>query len=304
MIGSVGSGKTMRLVEVGLDRMKRGDLVYANFHYGRRVGAGLFPCSSSHDHASAACSRPLTRWLEPMSEGQARARGLRWGKAFVADEPRYRFVSSWDDLVNVSRARDEWNNPDRRGITILIDEINLWAPSRMWGDLPLGLLFKWSHNRKQGLEIWWSSQREARVDKVIREVTELCYWSRSFGIGRPWFFWRRRYVPEPDAVDPENMKSGQLEGSFWHSEFSRFKPGMAALYDTYEAILPSSHLVTSTESRASGAPRKRGARAMSGVEPSSVAGSRDVNLERALVGRARGAPDVGPVRIAHEGGAD
>lgn len=247
VIGSVGSGKTMRLAEIGLDGImrKKPDRVFANFHYGDRVGAALLPCGGDHDYhrcSGVPDDRTHSRYLIPMSKSRARRVGLRWAKGFQANSSEYTYYKNLDELADISRDRDAWMNPVERMVKVLVDEINVLAPSRKWQELDPMMMFKWSHNRKQGLDIWWSAQREARADKVIRELTELAYYCRPIGLRRPWFYWRTSYVPTPDDADP-NEAEQQLQGAFWHSSFSRHKASVYERYDTYEEIMPSLHLI-------------------------------------------------------------
>lgn len=244
----------MRLAEIGLDGImrKKPDRVYANFHYGERIGAALLPCNPLRDdlfgHELHRCSgvpddASHSRYLYPMTQENARRTGLRWEKAFQVRTDQYQYFKSLDELADVSRDRNAWMNPVERMVKVLVDEINVLAPSRKWQELDPMMMFKWSHNRKQGLDIWWSAQREARADKVVRELTELCYFSRSIGLGgRPWFYWRTSYIPTPDDADPNEAES-QLQGAFWHSSFSRHKASVYSRYDTYEEIMPSAHLI-------------------------------------------------------------
>jgi len=66
---------------------------------------------------------------------------------------------------------------------VLVDEINLWAPSRLWAALPLGLLHRWAQVRKYQTQVFWTAQHEARVDKVIREVTGWIWQCRPVFLG-------------------------------------------------------------------------------------------------------------------------
>lgn len=264
VVGSVGSGKTQWLADLGMKAIARGDFVFANFHFGDRVGYGLVPhpgCRGLEfqESKSKKWVKPCDHWshranspylMGPMPRGRARRYGIPWSESFVAtDQFEYERVDGWESLMSIARDRDEWGNPHKRGIVMLIDEINMWAPSRKWAEIPMEVLYQWSHNRKHGLEIWWSSQREARVDKALREVTQLAYWSVGIGPRKaPLFFWRREYVPQPDVTDP-TAATPQLEGAFWTSSFMRNKRSRYRHYDTYEPIKPSAHLKSEVQKR-------------------------------------------------------
>lgn len=63
----------------------------------------------------------------------------------------------------------------RKGV-ILIDEINLSFPSRIWDKLPPQFLYFWSQTRKMQLDIYFTSQHPDRVDKVVKEISNWAYW--------------------------------------------------------------------------------------------------------------------------------
>jgi len=158
-------------------------------------------------------------------------------------------IRSWDDLLRVQRERDEFGNPSGPSPLILIDELNLWAPSRRWQSLEDDLLYKWSHNRKHGLDIWWTAQHESRVDKVVREVTEFYYVCRRFGPARrPFFFVRRRFIPALITDDREARDDKEPRGMIG-KELSWFRRSVAESFDTYEDVKPSEHLKRVADAR-------------------------------------------------------
>ena len=67
---------------------------------------------------------------------------------------------------------DDWAQLlDANNGLVVLDEINLWMPSRAWSKLPGPMLWKWAQVRKSGLDILWTAQHVARVDKLVRELT-------------------------------------------------------------------------------------------------------------------------------------
>ncbi len=112
---------------------------------------------------------------------------------------------------------------------VLVDEINLWAPSRMWNALPIGLLHRWAQVRKYRTQILWSAQHEDRVDKVIREVTGWmweCVPHRLPIIGG-WFTLH--------AFEPSDMRRTQTRKSLGSASY-RLKLEVASAYDTFQII--------------------------------------------------------------------
>lgn len=116
----------------------------------------------------------------------------------------YQELRDWPDLVEIRRS------------LVLIDELNLWMPSRVWNKLPAQLLWSWAQVRKSRLTIWWTAQAAARVDKVVRELTFSTGHMASFV--RLGFFvcrWRSGMGGNTEAV-----------------EFVPFRRSYAAVYNT------------------------------------------------------------------------
>lgn len=109
-------------------------------------------------------------------------------------------------------------------MTILIDEINLSFPSRMWAKVPGWVLYFWSQTRKFGLDIYYTSQSFKRVDTVIREITNFVW------IVQPFLFGYRRasmIVPE----DVEIQKKDIIERNYFRLDKKVFSK-----YNTYEIL--------------------------------------------------------------------
>ncbi len=58
---------------------------------------------------------------------------------------------------------------------ILVDEINLVCPSRWWDRFPPKLAYWWSQTRKSQLDVYWTSQHQDRVDKIVKEITNFIW---------------------------------------------------------------------------------------------------------------------------------
>ena len=267
LVGLMGSGKTLRLVQWGLTDLKAGREVWANFQIGTRVEGYLFPvcpvwsdliCDPRfHDHQSVG-RRFVLRGA--VADRHAAEFGFRRGWAFVRN-PNTHVLTSWDELMELKVLRDEFGVPHKRGcrmltckgcskgITVLIDELNLWAPSRLWQETGIGVLNRWAYARKDGLDIFWTAQHEARVDKVAREVTEHI-WACSkiggiFKIGKVTLplvvFHRRRWIPalmteknrvaSGEGANASGIMGMDFEVAFWPSLREAVRS-----YDTYEHV--------------------------------------------------------------------
>src|SRR5439155_11109109 len=123
-------------------------------------------CDYRYHHHRSTAYEFLTR--TPIRDAHAREFGWRSGRGFIPNRA-VSVLKSWDDLIALKVKRDEFGKPHRdgctiircngcsNGITVLIDELNLWAPSRLWQELGIGVLNRWAYVRKDGLEIIWTA---------------------------------------------------------------------------------------------------------------------------------------------------
>jgi len=169
IVGLPGSGKTYLLAKIGIEDIKKGKEVYANFHL---EGA---------------------RYFSRLPQ--------------VIDIIKYK-------LVNKQPVK----------MTILIDEINLSFPSRMWQKIPGWVLYFWSQTRKFGLDIYYTSQSLARVDKVIREISNFVWVVKPLPFG---IFMASKILPE----EYDKTKKDIYERKFFLLEKKYFSK-----YDTYEIL--------------------------------------------------------------------
>lgn len=113
---------------------------------------------------------------------------------------------------------------EKINITILIDEINLSFPSRMWNKVPGWILYFFSQTRKFGLDIYYTAQALARVDKVIREITNFVW------IVKPVLFgWRRARKIMPEDNDHVNKE-------VYETAWFRIEKKYYEKYNTYEIL--------------------------------------------------------------------
>lgn len=225
-VGYPGEGKTYALVEYLLRERREGMrrplpdgrpsvAVHANF----RLGTWLPFCecrSPSRQHESAC------------------------GELFVpfADVG---LIREWDELMGLARERDRYGRPCGPRLVVGLDELNLWAPSRLWQALPVGLLSTWAYTRKNGMQVIWSSQSERRVDPVVREVTTRIVACRRIGPeARPVGFVRTLWLPGDVDAGSAVSKSRAARRLGW--SFGRFKLSVARSFDTYERVPTSRHL--------------------------------------------------------------
>lgn len=71
------------------------------------------------------------------------------------------------------------------GCTVIIDEAGRWFNSHNWKDLPPEVFDMFTMHRHMRMDLYIGVQSFARIDKSLREVIELTYWSRNPMI-LPW----------------------------------------------------------------------------------------------------------------------
>jgi len=143
----------------------------------------------------------------------------------ATDIPGQHYHGDIFDIINI-----------RKGV-ILIDEINLSFPSRIWDKLPPQFLYFWSQTRKMGLDIYFTSQHPDRVDKVPKEISNWSWWVVSLPFG---FHIARKYLPE--HITKEKRKNYEFK------IFHRNKNIMQS-YNTLELIELPQHLLARFKGR-------------------------------------------------------
>jgi zonular occludens toxin Zot len=266
-VGLPGSGKTLRLVQLGLESLAQDREVYANFRLGRRIDGWLAPtcgftgCGTFHSTPMHEPTGYRAVAGDAILNYYGKRYGWRHGKVFIQDD-NVTVLRTWDDLIELRVLRDEFAVAHRqgcpivqcngcsKGITVLIDELNLWAPSRLWQELGIGVLNRWAYVRKDGLNVIWTAQHEARIDKVAREVTDFIWSCKSMGgvlsLGSRWkwhlqLFHRRKWIPalmtdKNRVSEGEGGKSSGMLGMDFEMSFWGGMKKAADAYDTYEHV--------------------------------------------------------------------
>jgi len=101
---------------------------------------------------------------------------------------------------------------------VFIDEAQMWFNSREFKTMEVGDMAVFQQSRKNGLDMFWIAQHEARVDTVLRELTSYYYKCKpAFGS----YVSVRKVVPdEPDKVVERVVfkKRKYLFDQYWTSE--------------------------------------------------------------------------------------
>ena len=114
------------------------------------------------------------------------------------------------------------------GGVMLLDEVGVFLPARVWNRMPPQLSWKWNQLRKERIDLLWTCIRPANVVKDLRDITMETHWCESWqGVGKlipgMGFFTQSTY--SYTAVGDKKY--------FQSKAFRRFRPELASqLYDT------------------------------------------------------------------------
>lgn len=133
LVGKPGSGKSLRLAELAIGSLMKGEDVYTNFRL---------------------------RWLNVLMYAW-RQSGRAWSgwSAARALVGRWRVVRTYADMGEVAEGK------------LYFDEAHIWLWSRAWQELPRDVISWWSQSRKHGVDVWWAAQRMNSIDAHVRELT-------------------------------------------------------------------------------------------------------------------------------------
>lgn len=117
---------------------------------------------------------------------------------------------------------------------IVIDEAHLWFPARMALKLPPSWLAMLSQTRKNGWNLLYAAQHEARVDRVIRDVSShmwLCGAWLNLNGRHPSLF-------TADLFEPEFFRRPKRRITRKRRWFNQ---QVADSYNTYERLVVAKH---------------------------------------------------------------
>lgn len=117
---------------------------------------------------------------------------------------------------------------------IVIDEAHLWFPARQALKLPPSWLAMLSQTRKNGWDLYWCAQHEARVDRVIRDVSNWMWHCTA------WFEWDSHPMFfKAVSYEPEFFRNDKKKGI---TKIRPFSKKVAGGYDTFERLNSARHL--------------------------------------------------------------
>lgn len=160
---------------------------------------------------------------------------------------------------------------------VIVDEAHLYAPSNKGISFPDIARWKMSMARKFGLDIYWLTQHERRVNSVVKDLTNMIFVCSSWADGI--LFIAKCYEPEHIRRPKKHMQR----------VFYRLNRTVAGLYDTLEIIDSDGDHVKDERIGAIAAARNQVMAQRRGVAPAAPTSPAVAEAERII---ARGDADV------------
>lgn len=142
-------------------------------------------------------------------------KALKQGRTVFANFPlKGCYQITLDDICNYRFPED---------CVVLIDEAGRWFNSRQWKDLPSEVFDLFTMHRHVKMDLYIAVQSFARIDKSLREVVELTYWSRNPSF-LPWHKYEGFYDLE---------KVGSMKRDYHVAHIVWKKNLLRNMYDTF-----------------------------------------------------------------------
>jgi hypothetical protein len=135
-----------------------------------------------------------------------------------------------------------------RGLVLLMDEVGVIMPARLWKDFSVSLMWVLQQSRKLACEWVWTAQDVAFVDSQLRSLTAVVHYVRSYPPPsiwrrargkRPWLLIASAFTPmAAPRANSEGMKVERRLGR----RIRRYRREWEAAFDTDGVVLPSRHL--------------------------------------------------------------
>jgi hypothetical protein len=137
---------------------------------------------------------------------------------------------------------------EQRGLVLLMDEVGVVMPSRLWKDFPVTLMWTLQQSRKLACEWVWTAQDASFVDNQLRSLTSVVHYVRSFPPSsiwrrhrgkRPWFLMTQTFTPTAaPRANGEGMRADRLIAR----KLKRYRRAWEGAFDTDGIVLPSRHV--------------------------------------------------------------
>lgn len=133
-----------------------------------------------------------------------------------------------------------------RGLVLLMDEVGIIMPSRLWKQFPVSLMWMLQQSRRVACEWVWTAQDATFVDVQLRKLTAVVHHVRSYPPPsiwrrvkgkRPWVLVASAYLPM--AAPAANGEGGaRIADKRLGRRLLRYSRKWEAAFDTDEIVLP------------------------------------------------------------------
>jgi hypothetical protein len=137
-----------------------------------------------------------------------------------------------------------------RGLVLLMDEVGVIMPARLWKDFSVSLMWVLQQSRKLACEWVWTAQDVSFVDHQLRSLTAVVHYVRAYP---PPSIWRRSRGKRPwlliaSAFSPSHAPraNGETGARAAEKRIARtvrfYRRSWERSFDTDGVVLPSKHL--------------------------------------------------------------
>jgi hypothetical protein len=136
----------------------------------------------------------------------------------------------------------------QRGLVLLMDEVGVVMPARLWKDFPVQLMWVLQQSRKLAVEWIWTAQDASFVDNQLRSLTAVVHYIRSFPPSsiwrrhrgkRPWLMLQQTFTPTAaPRANGEGLRGDRLIAR----KVRRYRRAWESAFDTDGIVLPSRHV--------------------------------------------------------------
>jgi hypothetical protein len=137
-----------------------------------------------------------------------------------------------------------------RGLVLLMDEVGVIMPARLWKDFSVALMWVLQQSRKLACEWIWTAQDPSFVDHQLRSLTAVVHYVRAYPPPsvwrrvrgkRPWMMVASAFTPSqaPRANGEQGARAAERRIG---RRMIRYRRAWEAAFDTDGVVLPSRHL--------------------------------------------------------------
>jgi hypothetical protein len=236
-VGTIGAGKTTLAVQHALMLARaRGAVLLSNIPVICGPACLRAPCTNAEHELGTA----------PPGK---RVKVCKLVHACAIDHALLPMNDDGVDLADLTRRafvlRDEG-----RGLVLLMDEVGVVMPARLWREFSVALMWVLQQSRKLACEWIWTAQDASFVDHQLRSLTSVVHYVRAYPPPsiwrrvkgkRPWLLVASAYTPgqAPRANGEEGARGKERRIG---RRMTRYRRKWEGSFDTDGVVLPSRHL--------------------------------------------------------------